>query len=126
MTGPLLGGNRTTVSAIIYRTGNEATIRRPDGNATENRYGKVTDTDVTYSAQATERFRRIYQTESEPGSEQFVAGGRVSDEEPGIAARYNTVAQEGDRLLFEDGNEYTLDSRVDRDTHVEFRTTLVT
>jgi len=126
MTGPLLGGNRTTIASIIYRTGNEADILRPDGQATENRYGKVSDGDVNYTVEDTETFRRIYQSEVERGSEQLVIGGRLDDEEPRIAARHDTGAQEGDRLQFADGSTYSLESRIGRDTHVEFRTTLVT
>ena len=126
MTGPLLGGNRTTIATIIYRTGNEAAILRPDGSATENRYGKTSDGDRTYSAQGTEKFRRIYPYERERGSQQQVSGGRLDDEDPQIIAHYDTIAQEGDRLRFPDGQEYNLDSRASRDTHVKFQTTLVT
>jgi hypothetical protein len=126
MTGPLFGGKRTHIAAILYRTGSDVDVLRPDGNATENRYGKVADSDVSYSSVASERARRIYLSETPRGAEQVVTGGRLNTEDPRIALMDDTVAKEGDRLRFPDGQRYSLESRIDRDTHVEFRTTLIT
>lgn len=125
MTTSPFGGKRTHVAAILYRVGKEVDIARPDNVATENRYGKLSDQDRSYSDVDTEYARRMYNSGGQRDSQQLVQGGRLDQDTPRIAFMYDTVAQEGDRATFPSGQTYSLDKRIDRDTHVEFRATLI-
>lgn len=121
----LFSAKRTEVAAILHRIGSEATIRRYDENAAVNQYGKVSDTDRTFSDLTTEYARRVYNSNTDRDSQQLVQGGRLDEDTPRIALTYDTQAQEDDRVVFPDGQEYALDKKVPRDTHTEFRATLI-
>lgn len=121
----LLGGSKTKVSAIIYRVGREVTVYTPDETATENQYGKVSDGDRSFSEKGTEHARRIYENQNDEASQQLVQGGRLNEDTPRIAFRHDTVAEEGDRVEFPDGTTYDLDRDMPKDTHMEFRSTMI-
>jgi hypothetical protein len=121
----LFSAKRTEVAAILYRIGHEVTIRRYDENAAVNQYGKVSDTDRTYSDLTTEYARRVYNSNTDRDSQQLVQGGRLSEDTPRIAFTHDTAAEADDRVVFPDGQTYVLDKEVPRDTHMEFRATLL-
>lgn len=125
MTDPLLASNRSNLKMRIYRRGAECDILRADGTATENRYGKVSDTDQTYSVETQEYFHRIYEEASMRESESQVQGGRINEDDARLASFYNTVAEEGDRVEFPDGTKFALDRRMDFDTHTEWQVTII-
>lgn len=125
MNGALFGAKRTEAAAVIYRVGSEVQILRADQQATENRYGKVSDTDRTFSQVATEHARRMYESRGDEPQQQLVTGGRLDQETPIVAFKHDTEAEEGDRVEFPDGTQYSLDRRVPKDTHVEYRTTMI-
>lgn len=125
MTTSPFSGKRTHVAAIIYRTGNEVTIKRDDGTASENRYGKVSDNDRTFSTVDTEYARRLYNSRGNRDSQQIVEGGRLDEDTPRIAFKHDTAAQENDHVTFPSGQTYSLDKKSQRDTHTEFRATLL-
>lgn len=122
----------------LNRVGREITIFRSDGNATENKYNKITDGDKTWSQVAVETGRLTYQSMSERATEASVMGGRVDTEQPLIMLRDDTEAREGDRIVFEgfgDGlfgddtfdnsKSFTLDERVPMDVFILYKAGLV-
>lgn len=125
MANQLFGGKRTHVSDIIYSVGEPVDILQPDNTATENRYGKVSDTDRSFSKVDEEHARRIYETDNDEQSQQIVEGGRLDEDTPQIAMMHDTVADTGYHLRFPDGSEYELDREVPKDTHTQFRATLI-
>lgn len=125
MNGALFGAKRTEAAAIIYRVGSPVSVLRAEQTATENRYGKVNDTDRTFSEVGNEHARRLYESSGNEPQQQLVTGGRLSQESPRIAFKHDTIAEEGDRVRFPSGTEYVLDERVPRDTHVEYRSTMI-
>jgi len=127
MTRGSLYRARHTYSVIVERFGNEAEIRRPDGSASKNKYGKKSDTDVNYAPVGTEKMRVAYERLDDRPDQAGVDGGRVSTDNPYMVCRHDTEAQEGDRVHFShDGRTFSLEERVVYDTHVEFTATLVT
>lgn len=117
---------RHRLSAIIDRFGNDADVRRPDGTATKNKYGKVSDTDVTYSSVGTERVRVAYPDDNDHPAQAGVDGGRVSTDSPILVCKHDTIIQEGDRVHFShDGRTFSVEERREYDTHVTFTATLV-
>lgn len=126
MTNAYFGGKRTKAATIIYRTGDPVSITRADGTATTNQYGKVTDGDRQFITEGDEHARRIYAQEGDKPSDELVQGGRLDRDRPNIAFKYDTEAQEGDRIEFPDGKTYVLDERMNRDAYVMFRSTLLT
>lgn len=123
--GIMLPNKERLARVMIYRTGHDVEIMRADGTATENKYGKVSDTDVSYTKVADETARRMYNRRDREPSEGGVDGGRINTDSPRIAMFKDTAAQEDDRLVFETGEEYVLDEAIERDTHTEFRVSLI-
>lgn len=126
MTDILFPGKARLAHLMFRRTGSPVEIHRADGNATENKYGKISDVDQTYSKVADEYAKRMYGSYGERSREGSVEGGRVSEENARVAMMRDTEAQVDDHVIFPDGSEYALDARVPRETHYEFKTTLVT
>lgn len=121
-----LQSKRRHLAVTIRRLGSAATITRPDGTATENKYNKRSSEDVTYEHVADTVARQFYQRDSDEPTEGGVSGGRIDTDNPRIALPHDTPAQEDDRITFDDtGRTYVLDERVHRDTHAEFRVSLV-
>lgn len=110
---------------LIDMTSGTATISRPD-SPSENKYGKVEDSDLTYTDVDTEKVHRMYISRDDLPSESQVRGGRLNSDDPRLAFMDNTEAQEDDHVTFDDtGRTYVLDERIPRISHVEFRATLV-
>lgn len=125
MPGETFRGRSRTASVLINRAGTPVDILRPD-SPPENKYGKVSDSDVTYSQVASSVCRRIYPTDDERPREARTIGGRIDTEEPRLAFPKNTNVQEGDRVQFQDdGKQYQIDEHIPRETHDEYRATLV-
>jgi hypothetical protein len=125
MTDILLPGKATLVEAVFKRTGSQVDILRGDGTAAKNKYGKIEDQDRTYTVVATEYGKRMYGSYGERNREEDVQGGRVSQENARVALSADTDAQVDDRVEFPDGRVYHLDAEVPRETHYEYKTTLV-
>lgn len=111
---------------MIHRSGEPVSLYRPDGTATKNKYGKVTDTDRDYEHVGDDTATRVYEgRDSEPGYGE-VTGGRVDTDSPRIALPQSTIAEEGDRVEFPNGHRYELDERIPMHAYVLFRSTLIT
>lgn len=125
MRGPLDGKARLG-HVVIARMGDEATISRADGTAPENQYGKIEDDDRTFSDVATEEVFRGYTSSADFPDEANAAGGRLNSDDPRLAFKKDTAAQEDDRVTFSDtGRTYVLKEEIPRPTHTLFRATLV-
>lgn len=123
----LFPGKQRLATVMLHRVGTDVEIKRADGTATENKYGKVSDTDVSWSTVANEVAYRLYKYKDDFPNESRALGGRVNTDNPFIAFPRDTDAQEDDRVVFADDNkEYVLDELHARQTHYEFQSTLVT
>lgn len=129
------------LNVIFHRVGEEVVVKRDDGTATENEYGKVEDDEVSYvelgyggNEYGTTAYsgtpvyaKRLYPSYEGRPDEMGTIGGRVDVDNPRIAFPQNIDVQEGDRVEFVDENTtYFIEQRVPRETHNEFRATLVT
>lgn len=103
---------------VIQETGTPAIVERPDGLATENKYNKVPDSDVTFNVVETrERARRLWQSDGQRRTEEGVTGGKHRDDQPKIAFGKSADVQEDDHVVFgpefvdvPSGSTYTVDS----------------
>lgn len=120
----LFTGRQRTADVMLSRFGTEVTIRRPDGTATLNEYGKVEDSDQTYNTVTTERAVRWYRARDDHPGEARVTGGRIDTENPWLFVAHDTQMQEDDRIEFSDTNQtYVVDELISRQTHTEARVT---
>lgn len=89
---------RSTVRSALNRFGQRAEVRRPDGTATENRYGKIEDKSykVVDTITAIRRTRRF----SDEAQERTVDGGVINTDQPRIVAPLDANIQTDDRLAF--------------------------
>lgn len=124
--GRLFEGKARLASVVLHRVGVEATISKPDGTASTNKYGKTEDGDRNYTDIATETVHRIFTSDSDRSDEARVAGGRIDVENPRLAFQQNTAAEEDYRVTFSDTDRtYVLDELIPMKTHTEFRATLL-
>lgn len=124
--GRLFSGKARLVRVMLDRVGVNATIKRASNTPSENARGKIEDNEVEYSSVAEETVHPIYASQGDRPGEARVPGGRINTESPRLVFQDDTVAQEDDRVVLSDTNrEYTLDERIPRATHIEFRATLV-
>jgi hypothetical protein len=126
MTGELTRVRKRTVDNLIGRTGEYATIYRPDGSEPENKFGKVEDDDRTHTDVGEVLARRTYESYDQRPSDAGTIGGRVTTDTPRIICKRDANVQEEDELVFPDGERYSVDKKVARDTHLQFRVTRIT
>jgi hypothetical protein len=112
------------IRVVLNRTGTPADIKQPS-NPGENKYGKVADTDRSYTVVATEDAYRTYGSYEERPRDMPEVGGDADMDTPRIIFKRDTAANEGYRVEFDDGEVYELDVVVPRETHKEFRATIV-
>lgn len=125
MMGRLTEAHGRLGKAILKKVGYEADIKRPDGSASKNKYGKIEDGDRTWTTVATERAYPTYTAGDLPNEAQ-TQGGRINTDEPVIALPVDTDAQEDDRVTMSDtGRTYTLIEEVPHELYTAFQTTLV-
>lgn len=122
-----LGGRGRLAEMAINRVGAGVTIKRLLSPPAENEYGKTPDSSPSdYDDVTTEVAHRIYASRNDFPNEARVTGGRIDSENPRLAFKEDTQAQEDDIVEFEDtGRQYVLDERIPRQTHVEFRSTFI-
>lgn len=124
----LPGGASRRFRVALSRIGEPVTIEESDEPAT-NDYGKVEDTDRSWSEVEPGQkhvAHRIYQGDRDRPNEVQVFGGRVDVDAPLIAFAADTVATEGNRITFPDGQSYELDDQVPYRAYTAFRSTLLT
>lgn len=126
MTGELFDGKRDLVEIAFRRSGDIADVLREQGGATENKYGKISDTDKSYTKIGETVVKLMYGSYDERRREDAVQGGNVRMETPRVAVPKDTIAQEDDLVEMPDGERYQLDAKVTRETHTEFKATLLT
>lgn len=111
---------------MLKRVGVEGDITRPDGTATENRYGKIEDGDRTWADVATERVYPTYGGDNDLPSEARTTGGRINRESPTLAFATDTAAQEDDRVTMSDtGRTYVLIEKIPHELYTAYRANLV-
>lgn len=125
MASSFLPAKAELVKVMLNRVGMSADIDRPDGSASENKYGKIEDGDITWQSVGTETLYRQHLGSNDQPREESVVGGRVDRENPVVIAGRDTDVQEDDRLTFSDGRRYRVDQKMPRQTHNEFRCTLI-
>lgn len=125
LTGGLIPPAAATANVLLERVGRDATFYSASEPA-ENKYGRQSDTDVTYTKEAVAPAYRVYDSGNDRANEASVLGGNVDIDSPVIAFPLDISASEGWKLQFPDGKEYVLDEQVADRTHHEFRATLVT
>lgn len=126
MTGELFDGKADLAEIAFRRSGDIANVLREDGTATENKYGKVSDTDKSYSKVGETVAKLMYGSYDERRREDSVQGGKVRMETPRVAVPKDSIAQEDDLVEMPDGERFQLDAKVTRETHNEFKATLLT
>lgn len=113
----------------INRLGERVEIRRPDGTATENKYGKVED--KNYAVVAEEFAIRIDRDREEEAHERVVDGGVFDTDQPRILFPLDADIREDDRVAFTASVENAvpvyeiLDEVTGRQAFSEYRSTLV-
>jgi len=124
--GMLFPGKQRLATVMLHRVGQNVKIKREVGSAAQNDYGKVEDGERNYETiDHTVAYRMFRSGDSGP-RESRVSGGRVNVNNPRIAAPRDTRIEEDDRIVFTDtGRTYHADERIPRQTHYEFRSTLV-
>lgn len=125
MTGRLFSGRERTAAVLLDRVGVHATLRKPDGTATENKYGKVSDSDINFVDDGQITAHRLYPNDDSRQRESSVEGGAVDLSTPRIAVQNGTGLQEEWRVAFPDGEVYRLIEKIPRKTHEEWRAELV-
>lgn len=126
MSGMLFPAKQRLATVMLHRVGQDVKIKRPTGSAGTNDYGKVEDGDRNYETIDHTVAYRMFRSGSEGPRESRVSGGRVDVDNPRIAAPRDTRIQEDDRVVFTDtGRTYHADEMIPRETHYEFRSTLV-
>lgn len=111
------GARRSAIKATIWRVGRNITIRRPDGNASQNIFGKTPDTDKTFSTHSTDEYAyRFTQRDSEQLGGVRHQGGQIDSQEPRIMLGYDTDVQPGDLIDFPDGRTYHIPSELEDHT----------
>lgn len=124
--GRLFAARERTADVALSRFGTEITIRRPDGTATLNEYGKIEDSDESYTQVATEFAVRWYRARDDYPGEATVDGGRVDTENPWLFLAADTQASEDDRVEFSDtGQVYVVDEMIPRQAYKQARVTPV-
>lgn len=119
----LIKASRLRSKMSIKHTGEEVSVERPDGTATTNKFGKVDDGDVTWTSVGDEfAYRARAASDEEPGRSR-ATGGRVRTDSPNILLPEDSVVQEGDRLTFDDGEQYIIDRLWTTGAHEETATT---
>lgn len=122
----LIKASRRRSKIVLSRIGEEVTVRRPAGTATENKFGKVSDADITWEEVATDEIAyRAYPGDDDEPNRARASGGRVRTDDPNILLEEGTQVQEGDRLEFDDGEVYEIDRLFERGAHNETRVTRV-
>lgn len=125
MTGRLFSGNARTATVLIDRVGVRADVYEPDGTATENKYGKFSDTDITYTKRSEEVLHRSFPDDDMRQRERSVSGGTVDMSSPNILASNDVVLQEDWHVEFPDGERYRLIEEMEFPTHQEWRVELI-
>lgn len=87
---------------------------RPDGTEAINQFGKKDDTDVTYTEITRDEWGALYE---ELKQRMTATGGRTTQHNPRVALAWDTEAQVGDRLDFEDGDSYFVEDITNRDMY---------
>lgn len=122
----LFRANSRVSRLLLQRSGEPVAIYRDKGNVSENKYGKISDTDKQQVHIVDEiAFRSYENSDTEPGYGE-VTGGRVGVDSPRVAMFADTDAEVGDEVEFPDNKRYSLDQVYDRKTHTIFRATLIT
>lgn len=94
---------------MIWRAGEQITIKRPDGSETENIFGKKDDTDVTFSTVSSDEYGYRYEPTADSRDRSgTVPGGRVRTHEPHIALALDTAVQQDDLIEFPNGDQYAV------------------
>jgi hypothetical protein len=123
---PIPRSNTTRAAIAIKRLGDKVIVRKPDGSATENKYGKVETNDVTYTDTEETYARRVYRFEDEFPAEAGVVGGRVDTDTPRILLPKDVEVNEEWRVHFINSDEtYVLDEEIHREIMHEYPATLV-
>lgn len=122
----LLRSARRRTKLALSHIGQEVVVERPDGTATEDKFGKVGEDDVTWSEVATDEVAyRAYPNYDNERGRARATGGRVRTDSPNILLELETDVQEGDRITFDDGETYEIDRLQRRASHTETRVTRV-
>lgn len=125
MTNGLFQPRNRLIRVILNRVGVPADIEQPS-SPPDNKYGKVSDVDVTYSTVATEDAYRTYGSYEERPRSMPEIGGDADMDTPRVVLKRETAAEEDYRVTFtDDGKVYHLDEKIPRETHTEFRATVV-
>lgn len=117
--------SRLRSKITIKHVGEEAAVERPDGTATENKFGKVDDGDVAWTSVGDVFAYRARASSDEEPERSRATGGRIRTDSPNILLPVDPGVREGDRLTFSDGEQYIIDRMWTTGAHVETSTTRV-
>jgi len=125
MDSKLLRANRRQVAVALKRLGSLMSIRRPDGTAVENDYGKVEDGDLDYDDAGEAYGRRTYWSESDYPSVAVSSAGDLNTDEPIIITQADADLEEDDRIDFPDGDTYNVDRVIPFGSHQYIQVTYI-